>query len=148
MGLSGFLEGLHECGILIFWVSEKNDGVLLVSKDSFNFIFGEFKNSRYHEWLDEVHESILIGVSGIVNLLVFELSEENNLGVTTESVSLLAGEVSMNELDLVLGIGVWDMSFSIKRMVLSTEEGNNEFVALISYLILEGITGNLGGWWS
>jgi hypothetical protein len=83
-----------------------------------------------------------------VNLLVFELSEENNLGVTTESVSLLAGEVSMNELDLVLGIGVWDMSFSIKRMVLSTEEGNNEFVALISYLILEGITGNLVFEWS
>jgi len=120
----------------------------LISENSFNFFLGEFENGWDHKWLDEVLEGILIGVSSVCHHLVFELSEENNLGITAEAVVLLACDISMNELDLVLGVCVWDMSFKIKRMVLSTEVGNDEFVALVSDLILKGIASDLSGWWS
>lgn len=120
----------------------------MISENSFNFFLGEFENGWDHKWLDEVLEGILIGVSSVCHHLVFELSEENNLGITAEAVVLLACDISMNELDLVLGVCVWDMSFKIKRMVLSTEVGNDEFVALVSDLILKGIASDLSGWWS
>ena len=61
---------------------------------------------------------------------------------------LLACDISMDECDLVLGVGVWNMSFRVKRMVLSTEVGNDEFVTLVSDLILKGVAGDLSGWWS
>ena len=61
---------------------------------------------------------------------------------------LLACDISMDEGDLVLGVGVWNMSFRVKRMVLSTKVGNDEFVTLVSDLILKGVAGDLSGWWS
>jgi len=61
---------------------------------------------------------------------------------------LLACDISMEEGDLVLSVGVWNMSFRVKRMVLSTEVGNDEFVTLVSDLILKGVAGDLSGWWS
>jgi len=76
------------------------------------------------------------------------LSEENNLGVTAKTVVLLACDISMNKGNLVFGVGVSDMSFSVKSVVLSTEVSNDEFVALVSDLILKGIASDLSGWWS
>ena len=67
------------------------------------------------------------------------MSEENNLGVTSKAVVVLACEISMNELNLVLGFSVRDMGLGVERMVLSSEESNDEFVAAVSDLVLEGI---------
>jgi len=56
------------------------------------------------------------------------------------------GIIGMDELDLVFGVSIGDMSISVKAFRFSTEVSDDEFVGL--NLLLKSSAGNLSGWWS
>jgi hypothetical protein len=118
VGLGSLSEGSDESSILIGSISEENGSVLLISENGLDLILRELEDGWDHKWLDETHEGVFISTTGVSVDGLLEVSEENNLGITRESVLLLAGEVGMNELDLVLGVGVWDMGLLVEGVVL------------------------------
>jgi hypothetical protein len=118
VGLGSLSEGAGESGVLIGGISEENGSVLLVTEDGLDLVLRELEDGWDHEWLDEAHEGILVSSTGVGVDGLLEFSEEDDLVTTGESVLLLAGEVGVNELDLVLGVGVWDMGLLVEGVVL------------------------------
>jgi len=136
MGNSGILEGFHEGGIIISgFVSEQDDGWLLLSENGFNLILGEFEDGWDHEWLDEFNERILISFTRVWHNVFLEFSVENNSwGGTIASFS------SMDEGDLVFGVGVGDVSILVESIVFRSVVSNHEFVG--GLLLFELVAGD------
>lgn len=147
MGLSSLLVGLEvSISISISWVLEEDHGVLLVTEDGLDLVLRELENSWNHKWLDEIHERVLVWLTW-VNMDIFtlsilfmvlillerlEISEENNLWLVVSDLNISeASEWEVNEVDLVLGIGVWDMSLGVEVVVGWAIVSNEEFVILI-----------------
>jgi len=146
VGLGSLLEGLEIISSLINFLLEEDHGVLLVTEDCFDLILGELEDGWHHEWLDEVHELILVwGTS--VNVDVFtlgiflmrlaiweglEVSEKNNLWlIIGDSDFSKARAWEMDELNLVLSIGVWDMSLGEEIVIGWAKVSNKEFLFFI-----------------
>ena len=82
MGLGSLFVGLHEVSVLVGWVSEKNGSVLLISEYCLNLILREFENGCNHQWLNEAREGIFVSSTAISVNFLFEMSEENDLGIS------------------------------------------------------------------
>merc|ERR1712216_930158 len=146
MGNGGFFKSLLENGLLIFFrASEENNSWLLLSKNCLNFILGEFENGWDHEWLNEFNKGILIGFTSVCVLFSFEFSEEYNT-ISRSTMSLTTLSIRVNENNFIFGVGIWDMSSSVKGITNITEISNDEF-ACCEFLSKSGAC-NFGRWWA
>jgi hypothetical protein len=146
VGLGGLLEGVHESGILVRLVSEQDEGGLLLSEDSLDLILGELKDSWDHEWFDESGKGVLVGLALVLVLGGLELSEEDDGWALDTLGGSASGILNVNESNLVLGGGVWEVSLGEKSIIGLSEVGNDELVVLDSLGKSIAISG--GGWWA
>jgi len=97
------------------------------------------EHSCNHQWLNEAIERVFVWGTAVWVSLLLEISKKNNLGIAGESKFILACEISVNENDLIFGVGIWHMGFGEEGVVLWTEVSNGEFGVSIIGLLLKSV---------
>jgi hypothetical protein len=111
-----------------------------LSKYCFNFFLGECENSWDHKWLDKFDKGIFVSLSGVWNLFLLKLSEENKSWSSDSVFFGTIGISSVNKLNFILNVSIWNMNISEESISLSTKISNKEFSS--SGLLLKDSAGD------
>ena len=144
VGNGGLLESLLESRFGIRLSSEENNNVLLLSENRLDLIFGELENGWDHEWFDECKKGIFIGGTSVNDDFLLELSEVDKGWLSSSEFGGASGIEVVDESNLLLGIGKFDVSFSVESISeVSSEESNGEFIG--GGFLLKSIAGKFSG---
>jgi hypothetical protein len=146
-GSGRFLENFLESSLVVFFLSEENEAILLLSENSLDLVLGESENGWDHEWFDVAKKGFFISGSRVDVNFLLELSEEDKGWLSGTEFGSASSIKVVDERNFFLGIRKFDVSFGIESIFeVGTEESNDEFIS--GGLFFKSITGKFSGSWS